>query len=252
MSLEVHRVLLGILLYVTGGISVANIWSYQKMTYSRGVSYGAFLFVFRDGFVLPGLFFATAIAAWVAEIQPNAAALTTIGILLWFRRKEQQEWPGELVVSLGSYAPSAMCLVGVCLGRGLWRLGILPHSSDGWHISAGMLGFGWALMGINKIRQSGFRWMSSGTMALFVAERTTVGSAPARRVRRWLMNSPNALGLMGGLGLFGELFGLAFCFPELRWAYASFTMVFFLINWIILGFFEPEWALVMVVIAAAV
>ena len=145
-----------------------------------------------------------------------------------------------------------MCLVGVCLGRGLWRLGGLPNSSDGWHIAAGMIGVAWTLMGINKLKESGLRWMGSSNMALLVAERSGIGSAPGRQFRRWLMNSPNTLVLLGVVGLFGELVGLLFCFPELRWAYAGFVVVFLLVNWLLLGFLEHEWALVLVVIAAAV
>jgi hypothetical protein len=189
--------------------------------------------------------------AWVIEINPWWAGIAIIVLLSWLRRKEQAEWTQDLVVSLGSYAPSAVCLVGVCLGRGLWLFGGLPNSTDGWHIAAGMLGAAWTIMGVNKLKESGLRWMGPRNMALMVAERSHVGSATGRRLRRWLMNSLKPLLILGIVGLLGELGGVLFCVPEFRPAYAGFVVVFMFVNWLLLGFAEHEWALVWVAVAMA-
>ena len=88
-------------------------------------------------------------------------------------------------------------------------------------------------------------------MALLVAERSTIGSPSAQRLRGWMMNSPNLLVLVGSVGLIGDLTGLLFCFPQCRLAYAGFVCAFLVVNWVLLGFMEHEWGLVMVAIAIA-
>ena len=251
MTVEAHRVLLGVLLFLNGGISVANTWSHNSMSYSHGVGLPKIVAAFTGRFFLPGLVYGCAILAWVLEVEPLWAGLTAILVLMWFRRMEEREWPGKTVVSLGSYAPAALCLLGVICGQALWHLGFLDNASGGWDIAAGIIGGGWTLSGVNKLRDSGLAWMGARNMALFVAERSVIGNPYARRLRGWMMNSPNLLVLVGWFGLIGELAGLLFCFPQCRPMFAGFVCVFLIANWVFFGFMEHEWGLVMVAIAIA-
>lgn len=251
MTIEAHRVLIGALLFLNGGISAANTWSHRSMSYSKGVGLRGIAAAFTGRFFLPGLVYGSAILAWVLEVKPLWTGLTAILVLMWFRRMEEQEWPGKTVVSLGSYAAAALCLLGVCCGQVLWHLGFLENASGGWDIAAGIIGGGWTLSGVNKLRHSGLGWMGARNMALFVAERSVIGTPSAQRLRGWMMNSPNFLVLVGTFGLIGEITGLLFCFPQFRPAFAVFVCVFLVLNWILFGFLEHEWGLVMVAIAMA-
>ena len=93
--------------------------------------------------------------------------------------------------------------------------------------------------------------MGSHNIALLLAERSYLGPAFGRSLRKFALRRPSALVMVGVVGLVLELLAVLFCIPDLRWGFSIAVALFMLVNYILLGFIEPEWALVMVAVAAA-
>jgi hypothetical protein len=173
-----------------------------------------------------------------------------MAMLYWVRAFEQGGWSGTIVKTLGVYSPSAVCMMALLLGDLLYQQMGLGSARNGWDISAGILATSWVLCGVNKLRQSGFSWMGSHNIALLLAERSYLGPAIGRSLRKFALRRPRLLVLVGVVGLMFELLAVLFCIPDLRWGFSIAVALFMLVNYLLLGFIEPEWGLVMIAVAA--
>jgi hypothetical protein len=140
-------------------------------------------------------------------------------------------------------------MMALLLGDWIFQYAGVGEAPVGFDISAGVLGASWTICGINKVQQSGFGWAGRKNMGLLVAERTNIGPPLGDKLRRFVMNQPGTLRLIGAVGLGLELGGVLFCVPELRMVFAALVVLFLVMNYILLGFFEHEWGLVMVAVA---
>jgi hypothetical protein len=247
--LEPARVFLGLLVVLNGFISLGNAGLAHEMPYTRGLIRGLMWVALWARWGLPGLVYAALVMAWAVQIHPYWTGTGAIAMLYFARWVEQGNWSGTIVKTLGVYSPAATCMMALLLGDWIFQYAGVGEAPVGFDISAGVLGASWTICGINKVQQSGFGWAGRKNMGLLVAERTNIGPPLGDKLRRFVMNQPGTLRLIGAVGLGLELGGVLFCVPELRMVFAALVVLFLVMNYILLGFFEHEWGLVMVAVA---
>ena len=91
--------------------------------------------------------------------------------------------------------------------------------------------------------------MGKRTQGLLLAERAYIGNPLFKAIRRELVQHPLALRTIGFLGVFVEMAGIIFCFPEYRMAYAVIINLLLLGTIVLLGYYEPEWMLIIIALA---
>lgn len=191
--------------------------------------------------------------AFCLGVWPVWTGLAVLAMMAVVRQLEIREWNYDIVVGLGKYVPAAAALLGYLaaylLAQGL-DLELTPDQA-GWDGACGVLAGCWALAAIAKFRESGMRWTRSDNTALLVAERSYLGSPVLNRIRKKASRMPLVCLLAGNVGMWGELAGFGFVLPGLRWPIAIGLTFFQLGIWVLLGYVETEWILIMVALAAA-
>jgi hypothetical protein len=251
MTFEPARIFLSILVCLTGVVSLANAVLREEMPYTRGLVRGLFRVDLWIRWVLPVVTYFLFVGAWAVHIYPLWTGGAAVAMLYLVRAFEQRGWSGIIVKTLGVYSPSAVCMMAILLGDLLYQQMDIGDAELGWDISAGILAASWMLCGVNKLRQSGLAWMGSHNIALLLAERSYLGPPIGRSLRKFALRRPSLLVMVGVVGLGLELLAVVFCIPDLRWGFSIAVALFMLVNYILLGFIEPEWGLVMVAVAAA-
>ena len=171
---------------------------------------------------------------------PGVGALVALGVV---RRFEIAAWPGDIVVRLGKYAPSAACLLGwlVAYGVARGRGASLSHAEKwGFEAAAGVLASVYVLAGIAKLRESGWGWVRARQHALLIAERAYTGPGWVRGVRLWVARSRGLCALVGLAGLFIELGAVAYLWPDARPMVAVLVIGLHGGFKLLLGYSEPE------------
>jgi hypothetical protein len=201
--------------------------------------------------VLASLVYVALVVAFLRGVAEEAAALLILAALASIRRVEIGRWPGDLVVRLGKYAPSAACLLAWLVGKlALGALGWSQASARvlAWNASCGVMAAAYFLAGIAKYREAGIGWMNPQHQALLVAERAFAGPAVLRRMRLFIVRSRVMSRSMGIAGFVGEFAAAAFVFPAARPAVLALIFSLHLGFVLLLGYFEPEWLAVMLAV----
>lgn len=197
--------------------------------------------------------FLAALWLWAASGWPRLGAAAVIAALLAIRQVETRQWPGQMVVRLGKYVPAASCLTGwlivVTLTRTLgWDE---PRSvAAGWEAAAGVMAALYPLAALSKLKLTGWRWMRAEHHALMIAERAYTGPMWVRRARSAGSRSWAVCAFVGTFGLLSEFACAAYIFPDARIAVTATVLALHAGIGLFLGYFEPEWLLVMIAIAA--
>lgn len=197
---------------------------------------------------VPTIFFLVLVACFVAGVWPEVVALALLLSLFGIRRWEIAQWEGDVVVRLGKYAPAAACLLGWLVTQPVVRaLGFSIEEGRrlGWDAACGVLGGAYALAAVSKLRESGIVWAEARYQALLVAERGFSGPAWVRSLRLAVARSPSASRFVGLTGLWVEVLALAFVVPDARVVVLAAVIAVHVGFVVLLGYFEPEWILVM-------
>jgi hypothetical protein len=250
MIIEPARIFLAPLVCLTGVVCLANAVLREEMPYTRGLARGLLRADLWIRWTLPVLIYFALVSAWALHLYPVWTGGVAVAMLYLVRRFEQRGWSDINVKTLGTYSPSAACMMALLLGDLLYQQMDIGDAQLGWDISAGILAASWLLCGVNKLRQSGLAWMGSHNIALLLAERSYLGPPIGRSLRKFALRRPGFLVMVGVVGLVLELLAVFFCIPDLRWGFAIAVALFMLVNYILLGFIEPEWGLVMIAVAA--
>lgn len=186
-------------------------------------------------------------SGWWPMITAPVALLMIVGL----RRFEVATYGPQIVVRLGKYAPASACLlagwvaalVGLTLGIDREHLELYA-----WDAAAGVFGSCYLLAALAKVRETGWSWGKAEHMSVMLAER---GFGPAGGLRLWLAQRRLACATIGMTGMVVELAGVLFVWAPLRPALAAVVVVFKLMTWLLFGYFEPEWVLVVMAIGVA-
>jgi len=247
--IEGGRILFALCLGLSWMNSALHVLNTTSMPYSRGIGLPPNPWQRVAGLVLAGLVFLATLFAWAVRWQELWAGLMVLGCIVLIQLWERKGWRGDTVLRLGKYSPSGSALAGYTVATLVAPSLGLPIEQAGWEGACGVMASAWFVSGWKKWSRSGMRWLSTQNTGLLVAERTYLGPRPLRDARRWLVTKPWLLGMMGVLGLLLEIAGIAFCIPDLRWAYAITVVALLGFTLLFLGYFEPEWALVMIALA---
>ncbi len=192
----------------------------------------------------------TAVVGWSAwafattfAALPGVVFVVVLGV---FRQWEKSQWTGDEVVSLGKYVPTAAVLTTFLVGRELAALaGAVDPTAIGWHAGAGAMGATFSLAALSKWDKAGSEWLQGAGVQLLISERALLVRGPLRRLRAWFGGKA---GLCTALtaGAFGiEALGILYCVPELRWPFTVAAGSMLTGFWVLLGYWEFEWALVL-------
>ncbi len=188
-----------------------------------------------------------AFALW----QSTLAGVAFLVILGVFRQWEKSQWEGDVVVSLGKYVPTAAVLLAFLVGRGVARvLGLEEADWLGWQVGCGAMGACFTLAAASKWKKAGAQWFQGAGLQLLISERSIGRPEPLRSLRAWVGASPRLCTFLAVGSFLLEAAGVLYCVPELRWAFAAGGVAMLLGFWVLLGYFEPEWGLVLVAVTA--
>jgi len=189
---------------------------------------------------------------WQAGWTRQLFGWSILGMLLMIRGWEIRQWNRDIVVGLGKYVPTAAATLGYLVTHAL--VGLLAPTWDadatGWQAGCGVMAGSWGLAAYAKYIESGLVWNSAGNVALLVRERSYMGPKPLARLRRWVSGQVTLCLLASYVGFWGEAAGLVFVVPVLRWPAAIASTLFQLGIMILLGYYELEWIVVMIALAA--
>lgn len=200
---------------------------------------------------LASLVYLALVVAFLRGIAEEVAAILILAAQASIRRIEIGRWPGDIVVRLGKYVPSAACLLAWLVGKfALRALGFSEASARvlAWNASCGVMAAAYFLAGIAKYREAGIGWMNPQHQALLVAERAFAGPAVLRSVRLFVVRSRFVSRWMGIVGFVGEFAAAAFVIPAARPAVLALIFAIHLGFVLLLGYFEPEWLVVMLAV----
>jgi hypothetical protein len=255
-TMTVGIVLFGISLMLSWLNSATHVLHAEKLVYTRWITLLGERPSNRRGTVIGVLtlvFIALTVGfCWQPGWTRQLFGWSILGMLLMIRSWEVRQWNREIVVGLGKYVPTAAATLGYLVTAGLVAVLAPSWNADtaGWQAGCGVMAGSWGLAAFAKIRESGFVWASAGNVALLVRERSYMGPASLRRLRRWVSNHVLLCLLASYVGFWGEAAGLLFVVPELRWPAAVASTLFQLGIMLLLGYFELEWIVVMVALAA--
>ncbi len=198
------------------------------------------------------LLFVAATVAFLVGWHPLLAGGLLFALMAGIRQWEIRQWNYDIVVGLGKYVPTAASLMGFLLtvGIGQWVWPWEVAVARGWDAACGIIAGCWGLAAFAKLRESGKIWASADNVAILVWERTYHGPAVLNRLRRAAANLRPVCWAASMVGMWGEALGLLFIFPAARWPVAIGLGLFQVGIYILLGYRELEWILVMLACAA--
>jgi hypothetical protein len=186
--------------------------------------------------------FAVALACFVRGFRLGTSALLIAALMAALRRIETRQWPGDLVVGLGKYVPALACLCGFLAAYA--ASSGANREACGWAAACGVAGACHALAGWAKLRTPG--WAEARHIGALVAERSYRGWGWTRALRRWLSSRPRLCGLLGATAIWSEMIGgLLFLWPPARLSVALAMAATHAGIFLFLGYFEPEWILLL-------
>jgi hypothetical protein len=193
------------------------------------------------------------LALFLMRVHPEIVAAVILLVLLGIRRLEIMQWHDDIVVRLGKYVPSAACLLGWLITsvvvQSLGKPRDIAHAL-GWQAACGVYGGAHVLAAIAKVRLSGFVWAHPRYQALLVAERAFTGPALIRSFRLAVAKSKSASTVVGTMGFASEALAGLFIVPVLRPVVIVLVLLLHLGFMLLLGYFELEWIVVMLAVAA--
>lgn len=193
----------------------------------------------------------TPLVVWFTIAQDWRAALPILASIAAIRRWEIAQWPDNIVVRLGKYAPAAASLLAWLCTRavgGLFGADPTETARLGWNAACGVIGGAYLLAAIAKVREAGWVWMHPRYQALLVAERAFSGPRLLRGLRWAVARSTFVSSAMGITGMLVEFGGALFVVPELRPAVAAAVVALHIGFVVLLGYIELEWVLVVIAI----
>jgi len=238
--------LFGVCMLLSWGMTVSHLLSRGASIYTDG-PFRAFRRpgVPRAVALLGGtLVMLGAIASFVLW-QSSVAAVIFLVVLGLYRQWERSQWPGDIVVNLGKYVPTATVLVAFLLGRWVaMALSVEDPDHLGWQAACGAMGATFTLAALSKWKEAGAAWFRGTGLQLLISERAWLVPEPVRGLRAAFGASPRLCTAMS-IGAFGlEAFGFLFGVPQLRWVFFGLAATMLLGFWILLGYWEIEWGLV--------
>jgi len=245
----IGRGLFGICLGLSWLNSMTHILQSEEMIYTRGIQRRLWAHPAWKWLIPTTIPFVLSCYLFCAGLYEVPAGIVIVGAIFWIRRWEISLWHNNIVVNLGKYSPSGTCLIAYLAGYAIAPYFNLDPQSTGVEVACGGLGAAWFLSGWKKIEYSGWNWMGKRNIGLLLAERAYIGNKWFRTIRRQLIRSPFALRTIGFLGVFLEMAGIIFCFPEYRIAYAVIINLLLLGTVVLLGYYEPEWMLIIIALA---
>lgn len=245
----IGRGIFGICLGLSWLNSMTHILQSQEMIYTRGMQRKVWAHPAWKRLIPVTIPFALSCYLFSVGHYEVQAGLVIIGAIFWIRRWEISLWHKNIVVRLGKYSPSGTCLIAYLAGYAIAPHFGLDPQSTGVEVACGGLASAWFLSGWKKIEYSGWNWMGKRTQGLLLAERAYIGNPLFKAIRRELIQHPLALRTIGFLGVFVEMAGIIFCFPEYRMAYAVIINLLLLGTIVLLGYYEPEWMLIIIALA---
>jgi hypothetical protein len=243
------RLILAVLVMMNAIPIVANMVLRHQMPYTRGVTHGYSQLRLWAPWIPILALLGGLLAGWSQQWNPIVSGIGVVASVVWIRTRFKSSWPPGVVSKQGLYSPSATIVLVLVVCDALQMGFGVGDTHTGWHASAGVLACAWTLLGVQKVRESGWAWAQANNVGLLLAERLYIGPAMRRALSRWILRRPSTLVLLGVMGLGIELLGFAFCIPELRMAYAITVFVFMVFNFVIWGFFEFEWGTVGIAVA---
>lgn len=187
-----------------------------------------------------GLFLAL-VELWALGHFQAWTAIAALGMMAGLLQWKKSMWDGDLVVELGSYAPTSACLLGYTIA---YALTADPDPERvGWEAACGVLGAIFTLNGLMKWTQGGRNWFSARGLALLVAERAYVGAPWALRARRGLVSRPALCASLSIGAALLESAGFLFWIPALRVPLAAAWIVMLSGFGLFLGYAELEFML---------
>ena len=243
------RLILAVLVMMNAIPIVANMVLRHQMPYTRGVSHGYSQLRLWAPWIPVLVILAGLLGGWAHQWFPIVTGMGVVACVVWIRVRFKSSWPPGVVSKQGLYSPSATIVLVLVLCDAMQQAFGFGDQYSGWHASAGVLACAWTMLGIQKVRESGWAWAQANNVGLMLAERLYIGPTVRRALSRWILRRPSTLVLLGVMGLGIELAGFAFCIPDLRMAYAITVFVFMVFNFVIWGFFEFEWGTVGIAVA---
>ncbi|MFZ5482337.1 MAG: hypothetical protein ACOZNI_36585 [Myxococcota bacterium] len=191
------------------------------------------------------------VVAFVRAGASERLAVAILACLVAIRQWEIAQWQGDLVVRLGKYVPTAACLAGWLVAQPILRASGVGEGEAwrlGWDAACGVMAGVYVLAGIAKLRESGPEWAKARHQALLVAERAYFGPRPLRALRLAVARSRASSAVVGAVGLGLELGAVAFLVPSLRPGLAGAIVAMHLGFFVLLGYVELEWTVVLLAI----
>jgi hypothetical protein len=191
--------------------------------------------------------------AFLQRIRPEWVAGAILLVLFGIRRLEIVQWHDDIVVRLGKYVPSAACLLGWLVTSVLLQSTGKPREvahALGWQAACGVYAGAHVLAAIAKVRQSGLVWVHPRYQALLVAERAFAGPKLIRSIRLGVARSKRASAVVGTMGFASECLAGLFVIPDARLVVIALVLLLHLGFMVLLGYFELEWIVVMLAVAA--
>ena len=254
--MAVGIVLFGISLVLSWANSATHVLHAEKLVYDRWASVLLQRPSNQRGAVLGALtlvFVALTVGfCWQPGWTRHLCGWTLLGMMLMIRGWEIRQWNREIVVGLGKYVPTAAATLAYLLTHALVS-GLAPSwnaDAAGWQAGCGVMAGSWGLAAWAKYVESGLVWSSAGNVALLVRERSFMGPRPLVRLRRWVSGQRPLCLMAAYVGFWGEAAGVAFVVPALRWPSAVFFTIFQIGIMVLLGYYELEWVMVMIALAA--
>ena len=247
-AMTLGRYLFGFCLFLSWLNSTVHILQPQEMVYTRGMQAKFGGRAWKR--LLPAwlIFIPTCIIFSLAHFE-LVTGILILALIYWIRHWEISLWRERIVVDLGKYSPSGTCLFFYLIGYAVGPYFDLHPQIVGLELACGVTASAWILSGWKKIEISGWKWISSKTMGLMFAERAYIGHPVLRAIRRFCYESKFISFTVAFFGVFLELLGIMFIFPELRMYYAIIINIVLILNTFLLGYFEPEWMISIVALA---
>lgn len=239
-ALTIGRYLFVFCLFLSWLNSLVHIIQSKEMVYTRGVQPKLTAPAWRilGPMTALYLFFCGLFCFAIFELLSGIAIMVCI---YWIRHWEISLWRERIVVDLGKYSPSGTCLFFYLIAYVIAPIFELHPQKAGVEVACGITAAAWILSGWKKLEISGLKWISSNTMGLMLAERAYIGHPVLRAIRRFCVSHNWILFTISFMGVFLELLGIIFIFPELRLYYAIIINVLLAATYVVLGYIEPEW-----------
>ncbi len=247
-AMTLGRYLFGFCLFLSWLNSTVHVLQPQEMIYTRGTQIKFTSSAWKQ--LLPAwLIFVPACIIFSLAHWELASGIVILACIYWIRHWEISLWRERIVVDLGKYSPSGTCLFFYLIGYALAPYFDLNPQLVGLELACGVTASAWILSGWKKIEHSGLKWISSKTMGLMFAERAYIGHPILRSIRRYCLYHKSFLFLIAFMGVFLELLGVMFIFPDFRMYYAIIINILMIFTAFLLGYIEPEWMISIVALA---